>query len=89
MDMRAPSAVFGWIMPSESTVRNELFRFRVTSTLSCSGILSNLGMRHASVARVELIDNCRLRALDMLACLFRSSSVSLYCFKRCASCQLK
>ena len=86
MDMRAPSAVFGWIMPSESTVRNELSRFRVTSALLCSGILSNLDLRRASVAPVELIDDCRLRALDMLACLFCSLSVALYCFKRCSSC---
>ena len=85
MDMRAPSAVLGWIIPSESTVSNELLKFRVTSALSCSGILSYLDLRRAKVAPVELMDSCRLRALDMLACLLRSSSVALYCFKRCAS----
>ena len=89
MDMRAPSAVFDWIMPSESTVRNELFRFQVASALLCWGILSTLDLRRASVAPVELMDSCRLRALDMLACLLRSSSVALYYFKRCDSCQLK
>ena len=89
MDMMTPSAVLGWIMPLESTVRNELSRFRVTSVLLFSGILLNLDLRRASVAPVELIDSCRLRALDMLACLRRSSSVALYCFKRCDSCQLK
>ena len=89
MDMRAPSSVLGWIMSSESTIRNELFKFRVMSALSCSGILSNLDLRRASVAPVEHIDNCRLRALDMLACLLRSSSVALYCFKRYDSCLLK
>ena len=89
IDIRAPLGVLGARMPSVSNVRNEFSRLRTISDRSPSGMCASLDRYLCSVAPVALRDSCLLRALEMLACLLRSSSVAWYYFSRIVSCQLK
>ena len=84
----APAGSVGMGTPSETAIKAG-FRFRVTAARSASPRLMNRGLFAGSFLPVELVDNALRRALDMLACFLRSSSVALTCRSRSDSCQLK
>ena len=68
---------------------NDKPRLRVIAALSSSRRCASLDLPLGLARPVELSDSCLLRALEMLACLLRSSSVALMLCRRSDSCQLK
>ena len=72
----APAGSVGMGNPSASTAIKDGFRFRVTASRSASPRFTNRDLFAGSFRHVELVDSALRRALDMLACFLRSSSIA-------------